>query len=96
MSLPVRLNRPAKLNFTYVNSKGEVFHPRDIPFAVEQEYSDTDSIFYHENKQRLPITKYHVRIALYIIDSGGRKRQGPPFKSFETISKHVVLLIVAF
>ena len=86
VSLPVQLNRPTKLNFTYIDSRNEVFLPKDIPFMTDQEYSETDLIVYHENRQRLPITKYRVQVALYI-DMDGQRMQGPSFASTQTISK---------
>lgn len=82
--LPVRLNQPTKLNITYVNDQNEVLLPKIQP--PQMEYSDADSIFYHENRDVLPTAKYRVQAALYI-DMGSQRVQGEPFTSQQTISK---------
>ena len=83
VTLPVRLNRPTHLNITYVKGHNEVLLPTTTT-TPPMEYSDTDSIVYHENKDTLPTSKYRLQAALYI-DMGSQVLEGPASLSSQTI-----------
>ena len=81
--LPVALNRPVQLNILYENGDQQK-PPKGSPTMME--FSDTNSIFFHDNINALPFKKYHVRIALQVA-KGSQFEKGPSLRSENMISK---------
>lgn len=72
------------MTFLYVSNRNEVMPRRGTPAEVE--VSDTNRIFFREDRNALPFPSYRVRITLSIA-TRNQIRGGPSFTSVESISK---------
>lgn len=84
VALPVLLQRPVKLNISYVDQDRQRSSPGML---TTTEYNDTRSILYREvDRGQLPFERYFVRISI-VAEIGNRREEGQPFTSSELIGK---------
>lgn len=87
VALPVLLQRPVKLNISYVSQDRRSFSAGRL---TTTEYNDTRSILYREvDTGQLPFERYFVRISI-VAEFGNRRVEGSPFTSSELIGKKVI------
>lgn len=84
VALPVLLQRPVKLNISYVDQSRQSSSPGRL---TTTEYNDTRSILYREvDTGQLPFERYFVRISI-VAEFGNRRVEGASFTSSELIGK---------
>ncbi len=87
VALPVLLQRPVKLNISYVDQGRQSSSPGRL---TTTEYNDTRSILYREvDTGQLPFERYFVRISI-VAESGNRRIEGASFTSSELIGKDII------